>query len=94
MSHRLPVALVGALASEVRDLCAMIEELAGTLASDEYLALKHLEQFQTFDLLAQRTTETADLLDRLARGADDEEALAQVRLERMQHRLRDMLKAA
>jgi hypothetical protein len=94
MSHRLPVALVGALASEVRDLCLMIEELAGALASDDYLALNYLEQFQTFDLLAQRTTETANLLERLAHGADAEESLAQVRLERMQHRLRDMLKAA
>lgn len=94
MADRLSIPLVGALASELRDLCGMIEDLASALASDEYLALNHLAEFQTFDLLVQRATETADLLERLASGTDSEEALSKVRLERMQVRLRGLLKAA
>lgn len=94
MSDRLPVALCGALAREIREVRAMIEGLADVLAGDEYLAANYLEQLQMFDLLAQRTTESADLLDRLASGMHGHDAIAQIRLELMQHRLRDVLKAA
>jgi hypothetical protein len=89
-----PLSLCSALATEIREVRAMIEGLADVLASDEYLAQTYLEQLQMFDLLAQRTTESADLLDRLASGMGGHDAVDQVRLELMQHRLRDMLKAA
>lgn len=88
------LSLCRALATEMREVRGMIEGLADVLAADEYLAQTYLEQLQMFDLLVQRTTESADLLDRLASGMGGHDAIDQVRLELMQHRLRDMLKAA
>jgi hypothetical protein len=94
MPDHPPSILCNALAGEIREVRAMIEALADVLAADEYLAANYLEQLQMFDLLVQRTTESADLLDRLGSGMHQHDAIAHIRLERMQHRLRDMLKAA
>lgn len=94
MHDRFPETLCGALAGEIREVRSMIEALADVLAADEYLAATYLEQLQMFDLLVQRTTESADLLDRLGSGMHQHDAIAHIRLERMQHRLRDLLKAA
>ena len=94
MSDSLATALCGALAAEIRDVRALIDALAEVLAADEYLAVKYTEQMQAFDLLAQRTQESADLLDRIATGMRGHDAVEHVRLELMQARLRDVLKAA
>lgn len=90
----LAIALCAAVAEEIRDVRALIEALAEVLASDEYLACKYIEQFQTFDLLVQRSQEAADLLERIANGTRALEAVEQVRLGLVQDRLRAALKAA
>lgn len=84
----LAVTFCAAVAEELRDVRVLIDELAGVLASDEYLACTYTEQLQTFDLLAQRSEETADLLDRVAKGTCMFEAVEQVRLNQIQDRLR------
>lgn len=90
----LATALCAALAAEIRDVRVLIEALAEVLTADEYLALNYSEHLQSFDLLAQRTQESADLLDRIAAGMRGHDAVEHVRLELMQARLRDVLKAA
>ena len=77
-----------ALADELRDTCGQVEQLAATLALDEELLGRFLVHLQSFDLIAQRIGEGAALLGRLADGGSAEAALACVRLERMQERLR------
>jgi hypothetical protein len=96
MSHidSLAPTLCSALANEIRDVRTLIEQLADVLACDEYLALKYTEQLQAFDLLVQRISETAGLLDRLAEGISGHDAVSEIRLEVMQRRLQDVLKAA
>jgi chemotaxis protein MotB len=93
MSDSLATALCGALAAEIRDVRALIDALAEVLTADEYLALNYTEQLQSFDLLAQRAQESADLLERIAAGMRGHDAVEHVRLELMQARLRDVLMA-
>jgi len=90
----LAITLCAAVAEEIRDVRALIEALAEVLAGDEYLACKYTEQLQTFDLLVQRSSEAADLLERVANGTRSLEAVEQVRLNLVQDRLRAALKAA
>ena len=94
MSDSLATALCGALAAEIRDVRVLIDALADVLTADEYLAVNYTEQLQAFDLLAQRAQESADLLERIAAGMRGHDAIEHVRLELMQARLRDVLKAA
>jgi hypothetical protein len=93
-SRELANALCSAIAEEIRDVRVLIEALASVLVADEYLALKYTEQLQAFDLLIQRSQESADLLERVASGVCSHEAIGQVRLEAVQNRLRAALKAA
>lgn len=86
--------LCHALAQEMHALEAMVEALATTLVSDPEMVELYGTDFQTFDLLAQRASESGRLLARLAQGASAAEAIAGVRLERMQQRLRAAVKAA
>ena len=80
--------LCRALADELRDTCGQVEQLAATLALDEELIGRFLVHLQSFDLLAQQIGEGASILEQLASGSSAEAALSQVRLERMQERLR------
>ncbi len=91
----LPIGpLHAALAVELRHVRASIEQLAETLVVDEHFTTHYLEQFQTFDLLAQYADESASLLDRLAIGHDPHEAVAGVRLGMVQERLRTAMAGA
>lgn len=86
--------LCRAIAEEMRQVGLLIEQLADALLTDEDIALRHVDRFQIFDLVVQRTGENAQLLDRLAAGVGSQEALDEVRLESVQQRLREALKAA
>ncbi|MBR0550957.1 hypothetical protein [Stakelama marina] len=86
--------LCRAIAEEMRQVGALVEELANVLVADDDIALRHLDRLQAFDLVIQRTGESAQLLDRLAAGAHSHEAVEGVRLECVQQRLRDAMKAA
>lgn len=83
-----------ALAEEMHAMRALIEALATELISEPMVLEAFGTELQTFDLLAQRACESAGLLTRIAEGKGALEAVAEVRLERMQQRLRDALKAA
>lgn len=89
----LATVLCAAIATELRDVRSLIDALAEVLASDEYLASTYTEQLQTFDVLAQRSEETAALLERMASGTCMFEAVEQVRLNLVQDRLRAALAA-
>lgn len=86
--------LHAAVAEEMRHVRKLLEQLAEVLASDEHVATNYLEQLQTFDLMIQCTDESAAVLDRLAQGARSHEAIAPVRLEAVQDRLRAALDKA
>lgn len=86
--------LVRALSAEMQAMRSMVEALAVVLVSDPEILDLYGTELQTFDLLAQKAMESACLLERIATGMAAEEAVAAVRLERMQERLRDALKAA
>jgi hypothetical protein len=79
--------LCAAIATEIRDMRALIDGLATLLAADARFAMEYLEQFQLFDLLAQRADESAAVLDRIAAGQSAAEAVAPVRLTAVQTRL-------
>lgn len=81
-------ALCAAIATEVRQIRAMIEGIADLLVADARFAADYLDQFQLFDLMAQQADESAAALDRLAQGQSAEEAIARVRLTAVQDRLR------
>lgn len=85
--------IYGALAAELREVRDGLDVMAATLVADELVALRHIGDLQNFDLLAQRIAETADLLDRVAGGIAGENAVAEVRLERLQQRLLSELAA-
>lgn len=87
-------ALCRALAAEMREMSVLIEALAEVLATDEGVVTRHLPRLQQFDLLAQHMGESATLLDVLAGGSCVTAAIEKVRLERLQTRLRAVLKAA
>ncbi|WP_033921492.1 hypothetical protein [Sphingomonas sp. 37zxx] len=86
--------LYAAIATEIRDVRMLIEQLADTLVSDEAFAMAYMEQLQTFDLVIQRADESADLLDRMAKGAKSVDAVSQVRLGIVQDKLRSALSLA
>ncbi len=80
--------LCRAIAEEIRQVGLLVEELAAVLVSDEEVALKHIHRLQAFDLVIQRTGESARLLDRLASGVHSHQAIDAVSLEALQSRLR------
>lgn len=80
--------LCAAVADEIRNVRALMEQLAETLVSDERFAMDYMDQLQVFDLVIQHADENADLLDRVARGHDIDEAVGRVRLTAIQDRLR------
>jgi hypothetical protein len=86
--------LIAAIAAELRDVRALIETLADVLVSDESFAMTYMEELQTFDLVIQRADESADLLDRVAKGLRSSEAIDGVRLSMVQNKLRSALAAA
>ncbi len=86
--------LIAAIAAELRDVRALIETLADVLVSDENFAMTYMEELQTFDLVIQRADESADLLDRVARGSGSNDAIDGVRLSMVQNKLRSALAAA
>ncbi|MEN9933284.1 MAG: hypothetical protein RIS17_1857 [Pseudomonadota bacterium] len=83
--------LYSALAVELREIRRLVESIAETLVSDPRFVEDYLQQLQYFDLVIQRTDESADLLDRLAGGSQAHDAIAAVRLSSVQARLRDAL---
>lgn len=83
--------LCAAIATEIREIRALIEGLADLLVADVRFATDYLEQFQLFDLLVQRADESAGVLDRLAAGQSAQAAIAPVRLTAVQNRLRAAL---
>ena len=93
-SDPLAISLCAALDEELRDVRSLIESISTVLVADEELALRFLDMLQNFDLIVQRADESARLLDRLAAGVCTNEAVADVRLEAMQARLRAYLRAA
>ena len=95
MAHidHLASTLYAAIATEIRDVRMLIEHLADTLVSDEAFAIAYMEQLQTFDLVIQRADESADLLDRMARGSKAHDAVDLVRLGLVQDKLRSAMAA-
>ena len=91
---QLVAKLKTALAEELREVRRLMEQIAETLTSDEQLALAHIEQLQTFDLVIQRAEESAALLDRMAGGSHPLEAIEGVRLAQVQDRLMAAVRAA
>lgn len=85
------VFLYAALARELREVRAMIEDMAETLVSDDRFVHDYIEELQRFDLIIQSTDESASLLDRLAGGSLACEAIEAVRLSAVQMRLRAAL---
>jgi hypothetical protein len=79
--------LLTAVAGEIREIRGLIERIADLLVSDARFTTDYIDQFQTFDLIAQCADESASLLDRLAQGLSAEESIARVRLTAVQQRL-------
>ena len=48
-----------ALASELRRVSALVEQLAETLVGDEDFVMRHIDQLQVFDLIVQSADESA-----------------------------------
>ena len=93
LDHLTPT-LHAAVAEEIRHVRARLEQLAELLVGDEHFATNYLDQLQVFDLLIQCSDESAAVLDRMAQGARSHEAIAPVRLNLIQDRLRAALDAA
>ena len=93
-TQQLAADLCRALATEMREVQALIEAIGEVLIADEGVASRFVGQLQNFDLLAQTVAESAGVLDRLAGGDCVHSTVDQVRLERMQARLRAVLRAA
>jgi hypothetical protein len=87
----LALSLFAAVADEIRDIRALMEDLAEVLVSDQRFLLANIEQLQKFDLAIQRADESADLLERLAKGAESHAAIDSVRLTIVQDKLRAAL---
>lgn len=90
----LATKICSALAGELRDVRHEAERLAELMFGDEQFVMLHLDRLQNLDLLMQRVSEAATLLDRLAEGTCDEAAVGDIRLQSMQERLRTVLLAA
>ena len=86
--------LHGVMAREIREIREKLEALAEVLVGDAHFAASYLEQLQTFDYVIQHADECADLLDRIAGGADSLTAIGHVRLGAVQDRLRTALSGA
>lgn len=80
--------LCRAIAEEIRQVGLLVEELANVLVADEEIALRHVHRLQAFDLVIQRTGESARVLERLASGVHSHQAIDAVGLEALQDRLR------
>lgn len=80
--------LCRAIADEIRQVSLLVEEIADVLVCDEDVVMKHIHRLQAFDLLVQRASESARLLDRLAEGVPSHRAVDEVCLEEFQQRLR------
>ena len=80
--------LCRAIADEIRQVSLLVEELARVLVDDEDIALRHIHRLQAFDLVIQRTGESARVLEQLAAGAHSHQAIDAVCLEALQNRLR------
>ena len=93
-TNHLAPTLNAAVAEEMRLVGALLERLAETLVADAHFAAHYLDHLQTFDLIIQCTDESAAVLDRLSKGACPHEAIAPVRLEAVQDRLRQALSKA
>lgn len=91
---RLCATLHGAVAEEMRLIAALLGQLAEALIGDEEVAMRHIDRLQAFDLMIQCADESAAVLERLAGGAGAHDAIAPVRLEAVQARLRDALARA
>jgi hypothetical protein len=83
-----------ALASELRRVSALVEQLAETLVGDEDFVMRHIDQLQVFDLIVQSADESAAVLDRVAGGTAPDAAIAPVRLSAIQSRLHAALAQA
>jgi hypothetical protein len=83
-----------ALASELRRVSALVEQLAETLVGDEDFVMRHIDQLQVFDLIVQSADESAAVLDRVADGTAPEAAVAPVRLSAIKDRLHAALALA
>ncbi|WP_200912592.1 hypothetical protein [Sphingomonas sp. Leaf242] len=83
-----------ALASELRRVSALVEQLAETLVGDEDFVMRHIDQLQVFDLIVQSADESAAVLDRVAGGITPDAAIAPVRLSAIQGRLHAALALA
>ena len=89
MIHFDPTAaLKAAIAEEIRDVRRLIEAIAEIVVSDEAFAMAHIEQLQALDLAVQRANESADMLERMAKGACPRAAIESVRLTEVQDRMR------
>lgn len=80
--------LCRAIADEIRHVSVLVEEIANVLVCDEDVAMKHIHRLQAFDLLVQRASESARLLDRMAAGVPSHHSVDEVCLEEFQQRLR------
>lgn len=87
------VALQAGIASELRRFRLELERVAELLVSDPYFVTLYLGELQVFDFLGQCADENAAVLDRLADGSPPEAAVAQVRLDVVQDRLRAAMAA-
>jgi hypothetical protein len=79
--------LLTAVAGEIRAIRALVERTADLLVGDARFVADYMDQFQTFDLMAQCADESAGVLERLAQGMSGEDAVARVRLTAVQQRL-------
>jgi hypothetical protein len=96
MAHvdHLAAPLFAAIAQEIRDVRALMENIADIIVADEALVTTYLEQLQSFDLAIQRSDESAALLDRMAAGAKAADAIKSVRLTYVQDKLAAALAAS
>lgn len=89
MAHldHLAAPLFAAIAQEIREVRALMEDIADVLVADDALVLAYIAQLQSFDLAIQRSDESAALLDRMAGGAKAADAIKTVRLTYVQDKL-------
>lgn len=91
-ADRYSGALHAVMASELREMGAMLERLAEVLISDQHIAATYLEQLQSFDYLIQHADECANLMERIAAGQDSLTAIGHIRLAEVQDRVRAAIK--
>jgi hypothetical protein len=83
--------LCTAISNELRDMRHQLEALAEGLCMDPDFCSRHIDKLQLFDALTQQADESALLLDRLSGGMVSHEAIALIRLGKLQQRLNDAL---